>query len=302
MQNSTQHTVLFPELFSKPIHVAFCREELSSNGGTVLLAARDRQLKLTESLSDVLTDRRQPGKVHHQYLEQMRQRVYGIALGCPDGNDAEKLRNDPMLKLGCDRDPHKGEALASQASLSRFDNLPSRTQQLRMAYQLAKSVISTQAAKRTAKKRPRRIIIDVDPTCDPTHGAQQMTFFNGFYRTWCYLPLVVTISFDSERRKYPVAVLLRSGNSGPQAGAITVLKRLLPMLRLHFPRTQIYFRADAGFASHQIINFLDAEGLHYAISMGANSRLKELSSDWMQIVRHMVGEHGKKVTIHRETT
>jgi hypothetical protein len=302
MQDTTKQTVLFPELFSKPIHVAFCREELSSNGGTVLLAARDRQLKLTESLSEVLADTRQPGKVHHQYLEQMRQRVYGIALGCPDGNDAAKLRNDPMLKLGCDRDPHKGEALASQPSLSRFDNLPSRTQLLRMAYRLAETVISTQAAKRTAKKRPRRIIIDIDPTCDPTHGAQQMTFFNGFYRTWCYLPLVVTVSFDGERRKYPVAVLLRSGNSGPQAGAITVLKRLLPMLRRDFPRTQIYFRADAGFASHQIFNFLDAEGLRYAVSMGANSRLKQLSSDWMQIVRHMVGEHGKKVTIHRETT
>jgi hypothetical protein len=118
MQDTTKQTVLFPELFSKPIHVAFCHEELSSNGGTVLLAARDRQLKLTESLCKVLADTRQPGKVRHQYLEQMRQRVYGIALGCPDGNDAAKLRNDPMLKLGCDRDPHKGEALASQPSLS----------------------------------------------------------------------------------------------------------------------------------------------------------------------------------------
>jgi hypothetical protein len=78
-----------------------------------------------------------------------------------------------------------------------------------MGYRLAETVISTQAAKRTAKKRLRRINIDIDPTCDPTHGAQQMTFFNGFYRTWCYLPLVVTISFDGEGRKYSVAVLLR---------------------------------------------------------------------------------------------
>ena len=35
----------------------------------------------------------------------------------------------------------------------------------------------------------RRIIIDLDVTDDPTHGNQQLTFFNGYYDTYCYLPL-----------------------------------------------------------------------------------------------------------------
>jgi hypothetical protein len=173
---------------------------------------------------------------------------------------------------------------------------------LRMAYRLAETVLSEQARRHRGKRRPRRVIIDLDPTCDPTHGAQQLTFFNGFYRTRCYLPLVVTISFDGERRKYPVAVLLRAGNANARAGAQAVLRRLIPLLRKHFPSAQLYCRADAGFAAYDVFNYLDSEGLRYAVAMGSNATLKELSAAWMNLVRHMVSLHGKKVTIHRETT
>lgn len=302
MGDTTEQGVLFPGLFSKPVQVAFCRDHLSSNGGAVLLGARDRQLGFTQSLSSALGDSRQEAKVRHPLLEQLRERVFGIALGCPDANDTAKLRHDPVMKLACDRDPTQGAPLASQPTLSRFENGVRRTELLRMAYRLAEAVVGEQAKRRQGKQRPRRVIIDLDPTCDPTHGAQQLTFFNGFYRSWCYLPLVVTISFDWEKRKYPVAVLLRPGNAGARAGATAVLKRLIPLLRRHFPRTQLYCRADAGFAAYDFFNFLDREGLRFAVAMGANAKLKELSASWMNIVRHMVGIHGKKITIHRETT
>jgi len=111
-----------------------------------------------------------------------------------------------MRKLACDRDPVKGEALASQSTLSRFENSVSGPQLLEMGYALAGTVIADQAKRRRGKK-VRRIIIDVDPTCDPTYGAQQRTLFNGCYGTYCYLPLVVTISFGWERRKHPVVAV-----------------------------------------------------------------------------------------------
>jgi len=302
MADTTRQTVLFPDLFPKPVHVTFSRDPLSSNGGAVLLAARDRQIGLTEALADCMVDRRQAGKVDHALVEQMRQRVTSIAVGCPDGNDAAKLRDDPMMKLACARDPQKGASLASQPTLSRFENGVSRTQLLRMAYRLAETVVSEQANRRQGKQRPRRIIIDLDPTCDPTHGVQQLTFFNGFYRTWCYLPLVVTISFDREKRKYPIAVLLRPGNAHARSGALALLRRLLPLLRSRFPQAHLYCRADAGFAAYDLFNYLDREGVRYAISMGSNAKLKELSASWMGLVRRLVGLHGRKITIHRETT
>jgi len=118
-----------------------------------------------------------------------------------------------MLKLACQREPVRGQALAAQPTLSRFENSVNRRQLLAMGSTLAKTVIAEQAQRRSAKK-PRWIVIDMDPTCDPTYGAQQLTLFNGHYDTYCYLPLVMTISFGWEARKYPVAVVLRPGTAG----------------------------------------------------------------------------------------
>jgi hypothetical protein len=174
---------------------------------------------LSAALAGCLSDRRQAAKVEHELVDQLKQRVVSIAVGCPDGNDAAKLREDPMLKMACDRDPLRGQALASQPTLSRFENSVNTRQLLQMGYTLAETVIAEQARRRRGRKL-RRILIDIDPTCDPTYGAQQLTLFNGYYDTYCHLPLVVTVSFGWERRKYPVAAVLRCGTAGPMVGTI----------------------------------------------------------------------------------
>lgn len=181
-----------------------------------------------------------------------------------------------MMKLACDRDPAKGHALASQPTISRFENSVNSKQLLHMGYQIADTVIAEQIKRRKGNKH-RRIIIDIDPTCDPTYGAQQMTFFNGFYGTYCYLPLVVTISFGWERRKYPVAAVLRKGTAGPMVGTIAVVDRLISLLRKAFGTTPLYLRADSSFAVPEVFAFLEANKLRYAISMAGNAVLDRLS-------------------------
>jgi hypothetical protein len=280
--------------------VSFSREHLSSNGGAVLLAAGDRQLGLTEALAACLLDKRQAAKVDHGVLEQLRQRVHGIALGCPDGNDAAKLRDDPMMKLACDRDPVQGEALASQPTLSRFENSIRGRQLLEMSCTLAETVIGEQARRRRGQKL-RRIIIDIDPTCDPTYGAQQLTLFNGYYGTYCYLPLVVTISFGWERRKYPVAAVLRSGTAGPMVGTMAVVRRLIGLLRAHFGHTRLYLRADSSFAVPEFFDFLEqTEGLRYAIAMSSNSVLRGLSQAAMEQAREQAAGRQATATLYGE--
>jgi hypothetical protein len=300
MSKDTRQTVLFPALFSKPVHVAFSREHMSSNGGAILLAARDRQIGLTEALAGCMVDRRQTGKVDHALLEQTRQRVTSIAVGCPDGNDAAKLREDPMLKLACSRDPVRGEALASQPTLSRFENSVNRRQLLAMGYALAKTVIVEQARRRRGRKL-RRIVIDIDPTCDPTYGAQQLTLFNGYYDTYCYLPLVVTVSFGWERRKYPVAAVLRTGTAGPMVGTIGVVRRLIGLLRDHFGDIRLCLRADSSFAVPEFFDFLEDEGLRYTIAMSSNRVLEGLSRGAMEQARRQVAEKQATATLYGES-
>jgi len=72
----------------KPIVAAFDQPHASSDGGAVLLKSLDTQLQLTKRLAGCLVDTRQPGKVQHQALELVRQRVFGLACGYADCNAA----------------------------------------------------------------------------------------------------------------------------------------------------------------------------------------------------------------------
>ena len=89
--HTTTPCLLFPELFDKTVTARFYLHNGSSDGGALLLKAADRRLGLIESFSDCLVDRRQPGKIDHEQIELMSQRIYGLACGYPDCNDAGRL-------------------------------------------------------------------------------------------------------------------------------------------------------------------------------------------------------------------
>ena len=93
------------EANGKPIVAAFDMPHASSDGGAVLLKSLDTQVQLTQRLAGCLTDARQPGKIQHQTLELVRQRIFGLACGYADCNDAARLVHDPIHKLVLDRDP-----------------------------------------------------------------------------------------------------------------------------------------------------------------------------------------------------
>ena len=209
-QNTTQ-SVLFPSLFSKPVLATFDQPNSSSDGGAILLKAIDADLELTERLAGCLHDERECGKIVHQLFDLLRQRVYGIACGYVDCNDAARLVDDPIHKLLLDRDPVDGNSLGSQPTLSRFENSVSSKDLFRMGGELADIVIEHHAER--LKGKARLITIDLDPTDDPTHGAQQLTFFNAHYDSYCYLPVVGTLQFNNEREKYLFTVILRPGNA-----------------------------------------------------------------------------------------
>ena len=103
-------TVLFPDLFDKPLVATFDRRHASSDGGAVLLKAAERVYGLVAGFARCLVDRREPGKVRHTLAELLGQRIFGIACGHPDGNDANHLADDPIHKLLLGRDPVAGEA------------------------------------------------------------------------------------------------------------------------------------------------------------------------------------------------
>jgi hypothetical protein len=262
---------------------AFDQPHSSSDGGAVLLTAVDRRLGLTQALAATLTDGREARKVRHQVHDLVRQRVFGIACGYPDANDADALADDPIQKLLLGRDPVHGSRLASQPTLSRFENHATPRGLLRLAAALTDTVLRQQ--QRRLGRHVRRITLDLDVTDDPTHGAQQLTFFNGHYDAWCYLPLLAFVTFDDEAEQYLVATVLRPGNAAATDGVVGLLKRLLPKLWQRFPRATIRVRLDGGFASPVLFDLLEVAQVEYVVGMGKNPALTREAAPYLEAIR-----------------
>jgi hypothetical protein len=284
----------------KPVVVAFDDPLGSSDGGGLLLRAADVRLGLTDRLAGCLRDERDLRRVRHETAELVTQRVMAIALGYADGNDAARLANDPIHKLLVGRDPVKGGALASQPTLSRFENSVGRKELYRIGEALADVVVERH--RQRLHGRARTITIDLDPTDDPTHGAQQLALFNGHYDSWCYLPVVGFLTFNDEVEQYLFCAVLRPGNASARLGALGILRRILARLRRAFPRARFRVRLDGGFASEELFGFLDAEeDLDYVVAMGKNEVLKRRAKRLMGRARRLSRKSKKTEHVYGET-
>jgi hypothetical protein len=295
--DTTTQCWLFPDLLRKPIVVQFDDHRGSSDGGALLLGAADARLGLTASVAAALRDRRDANRISHELVELLTQRVMAIALGYADCNDAARLADDPIHKLLVGRDPIVGESLASQPTLSRFENSVGRRELYRMGEALADVVIERH--RKRLHGRARRITIDLDPTDDPTHGAQQLSFFNGHYDSWCYLPVVAFLSFNDEPEQYLFAAVLRPGNAPARVGAIGILRRGLERLRAAFPGARFRVRLDGGFASEEMFAFLETQDdLDYAVAMGKNAVLERRVKRLMGKARRLSAQSGQTAHVY----
>lgn len=277
--DTTQQGVLFKDLLDKPLHARFDQSDSSSDGGAILLKAADERLGLSESLAACLRDKRDPEKIVHSMHDLLRQRVYGFACGYEDCNDAARLMDDPIHRLLLDRDPAQGDELASQPTLSRFENSIDVRSLDRLGVALAESVIVRH--RKRLKKRVRRITIDLDPTDDPTYGQQQLTFFNRHYSNWCYLPIAGFLQFDEEPDQYLFAYVLRPGDAHASYGAIAILRRVIKRLRSAFRGVKIRVRLDGGFAAPEVFEFLEDQSVEYVVGMAKNAVLKSFAEPLM---------------------
>lgn len=300
MTNRTRQSVLFPDQLGKPLHMAFDDPATSSDGGSVLLAAVDRRLSLTSAMADCLRDDRREGSVVHSYGEMLSQRVYGIALGYEDANDADRLRGDAMMRLLVAGDA-SGDDLASQPSLSRFENAATIGGLYRMGMTLAQSVFDYH--RKRLGKRVRRITIDMDPTDTPNYGEQQeFSFYNGHYDNYCYLPMLGFVSFGDEPDQYLFAAVLRPGNVTSSRGACAILRRTLAMVRERFPKARVLVRLDGGFACAELFDFLDAQKrVVYVVGMAKNAVLERRVRRPMGRARRLSRESGKSRALFGET-
>lgn len=297
-QDTTTQCVLFPALFEKLVVARFDQQQGSSDGGGILLQAADRQLGLSATLAVWLRDERQSGKVEHTIHALLGQRIFGLACGYADTNDAARLTHDPVHKLLVGLDPGGEEGLASQPTLCRFENAFGPKELLRCAEALADTVLSRQ--QRRLKKRVRRITIDVDATDDPTHGEQQLSFFNGHYHHACYLPLLCFVTFNDEREQFLLTAVLQPGNAAPAGAGLGVIRRVIQRVRSYFPQAGLRVRLDSAHATPQMLDYLDEANVEYVVSLIANSVLDGKAEAKMKLVRKISAASGQSERLYGE--
>ena len=267
---------------------------ITSNAGVLLASRIERRLGLAERLSAVLRDERDPALVSHTYENQMRQRLLQIVCGYEDCNDAGELRLEPAFQTAMGRIAGREEsALASQPTLSRFEQRAAM-EVLQMSEVLIDIWIDQLKAR--GSKACKDIVLEFDPTDDPTHGAQQLSMFHGYYDQYMYHPLLV---FDGEG--WPVAVVLRPGRASASHGAASVLLRIFERIVDRLPRqTRITLRADAGFAVPELYELCEAMEIRYVIGQITHKSYQERAADALAEANRQFEKSGTKVRVFTE--
>ena len=274
MSDATTPTYRFENPAALPLDAAFDAGRLTSDGGLPWLAEADAALGLCETLAACIPEWRR-GAVRHSLVTLVRQRVYQIACGYADQNDATTLRTDPLLKWVCGRRPLSGAPLASQPTFSRLENAVDR----HAVEALATALVDLYIRQRERGGVPQHIVLDFDGTDDPAHGQQEVVGYHGYYRQYMYQPLLV---FDGDTGHLITAVL-RPGRCHASRFAVLVLRRLVRRLRRAWPDLAIELRADSGFAIPRLYAWCEAHAVRYTIGLIPNPALERAAAPLLTV-------------------
>jgi hypothetical protein len=252
-----------PSIGQKKITAGFDGGLISSDGGVLLLAGADKRLGLIDTLAAIIPDHRDPDLITHSMADILRARVFAIACGYPDADDLDDLRKDPAFKLACGRLPESGGHLASQPTMSRWENAPD----LRTLIRLTRATVDLWC--KSYRRAPKSITLDIDDTADTVHGHQQLSLFNAHYDERCFLPIHI---YDADTG-HCVLTILRPGKTPDGKEVRAHLRRLVRRIRLHWPHTRITIRGDSHYGRREAMDWCEKHGVHYIFGLSSNAVL-----------------------------
>ena len=263
---------------NKPVQLNFEGGLLSSDAGILLLKEVEEQIGLVHTMAEAMSDSRDSRYIKHTTYELLMQRIFQIASGYEDANDCNELREDPIFKLVCDRFPETDASLASQPTMTRFENRPSRTFLYRMARVLVDAFITSY------EKEPKLIVLDFDDTENDVYGNQQLALFNGLFKEYCFTPLYV---FEGISGKL-ITSILKPGKRLKGKQVLAILKRLVQRLRAHWPHTIILFRGDSHFSYPEVQEWIDTRNnVHFVTGYQSNSVIHKRVAFLVERAEHL---------------
>ena len=265
---SLQNTLFYKK--NKKISYNFLAEEISTDGAVFLSEKVERKTKLISNFCQYLPDARDARRIDHTIEKMVKQRVYLMIQGYEDCNDEKYLRNDPLIQEVLDGD------LASQPTMTRLENSlrVSDIYNISQHYFIENYVASI-------PKNKKQIIIDADGTDDPTHGDQQLSMYNGYYRQFMYNELL----FHDGESGQVILPVLRPGNCHSNRWFVHILSIIVDKIREKFASIEILVRADAGFSNAEFYRLAEEKNLKFCVGLTRNPRLKKFTETAEEVVR-----------------
>jgi len=260
------------------INLDFSAEAVSSDGAIILSRKLEKKYRLIEQFCCDIPEYRDRRYIDHSIDEMISQRVFLMMQGYDDCNDVDRLKDDPVIS------EMLGGHLCSQPSISRFENSMS----IRTIYELSMAWIDRYVS--SIDKTRKQIVIDVDGTDDPAHGAQQLALFNGYYGQFMYHQLL----FKDGDTGQIILPVLRPGNTHSSRWFVKILEKIIDRIQSRFPQIEIIIRADCGFSVPGFYQLADKKQLKFCVGISANERLKRHTAKAEKVVRTQYLEKGSK--------
>jgi hypothetical protein len=270
----------------KPVIADFSAGDVVSDGGMLLLRAADDRLGLTKRISKCIEENRDPDRVKHKMQSLVAQEIFPRACGYEDTNDATVTRHSSAFKIGSGQLP-SSDPLASFSTQNRLENGVSVDDVLRIQDELPKLFL------KRSKRPPKHVSLYMDTTHDPVYGTQQLSFYNGFYKEYCYTDLFLFCE------GFPLGAVVRAGNAAPAEGSIAMLNRVTDALRAKRRTMRIEFAADSAFGSPAMYDYCEKNRITYYIGIGPNHALECLAKPFVTTAyEKYIALYGKPKPLH----
>lgn len=271
---------------NKKVELSFSGEQISSNGGLLHLREVEEQIGIIEGISGCITDKRDQRYIDHAIKEMLIQRIFQIAAGYEDCNDCDDLRGDTIFKTCAGRQPQSGNELASQPTMSRLENSVG----IRDLYRIGKTFLD--AFVDSYPQQPIVIVVDCDDTNNDTYGQQELTLFNDYYHSYCYMPLHIYEGLSGKL----ITTILKPGRRNKQGDVAGILKKIVSYLRKYWPDTIIIVRGDSHFASKDFMQWCTQNPkTGYITGLSGNKKLHELARVTIESAEREYKQYGKLV-------
>jgi len=291
IENQTKNKIFqLSQVGSKHLEVSFSHDKISSDGGILLLKEVENQIGIIQTITQSIKDERHPSYIEFGLNEIISQRVFQIAAGYEDANDCNLLKDDNILKMCVGRNPQTDRNLATQSTISRFENSVTRQDLYNIAKEFVLHFI------KSYDQEPELIILDCDDTDDITYGQQELSVYNTYYGDKCFMPLHIYEGISGKM----ITTILKTGKRSKGAFVFSVMKRIVKLIREQWKKTIIVVRGDSHFCCSELMSWSKEQNkLHFLTGLTGNSILHKLSKvtqesaerEYQQTKRNVVRYH-----------